>query len=142
MAANPAGKILRYIRDFAEAEANKCLTDGQLLALFIQKREEAAFVSLLKRHGRLVWSICRHILRREQDAEDAFQATFLVLARRPGSIRKAEALGSWLHGVAYRVAMKAMKNMRKRRAHEHRVPVAAPSASDLAWRELQAVLIE
>jgi RNA polymerase sigma factor (sigma-70 family) len=142
MADHPASKVLRYIRDLAEVEANKGLTDGQLLALFAREHQEAAFASLLKRHGRLVWSVCRHILGQEHDAEDAFQATFLVLARRPGSIRNAEALASWLHGVAYRVAMKAMKNRRQRQAHEQRASVVAPSSSDLAWRELQTVLDE
>src|SRR5207249_10644277 len=99
--------LLRHIRNLVDAETIKSLTDAQLLQRFAARREETAFAALMQRHGRLVWSVCQHLLHREQDAEDAFQATFLVLARRAGSIRKTEAVGSWLYGVAYRVARKA-----------------------------------
>jgi RNA polymerase sigma factor (sigma-70 family) len=134
--------ILRYIRGLVEPETTRDLTDAQLLALFAGQRVGAAFAALMKRHGPLVWAVCRHHLAREEDAEDAFQATFLILARRPGSIRKTEALGSWLHGVAYRVARKAMTRSRKRQAHEPRVPArpTEQAPSELAWRELQALL--
>src|SRR5258708_1366362 len=114
------GTMVRHIRGLVEAEMTRGLTDAQVLEHFACRRDEASFAALMKRHGRLVWGVCRHILSREQDAEDAFQATFLVLARRAGAIRKAGAVASWLHGVAYRVAMKARKAANTRRAYESR----------------------
>jgi RNA polymerase sigma factor (sigma-70 family) len=98
----------------------------------------------VQRYSRLVWAVCRRILQHDQDAEDAFQATFLVLARKAGAIRKQQAVGSWLYGVAYRLAQKARVAAARRRRHEARaasLPVAQAS-SDLAWRELQALLDE
>jgi hypothetical protein len=114
----PAMTVLQHIRDLVDGEATKKLTDAQLLERFAVNREESAFAALLHRHGRLVWGVCRNILRIEQDAEDAFQATFLVLARQPVAIHKKHSVGSWLYGVAYRVAMKAKKKMNKRQARE------------------------
>src|SRR5690242_12435520 len=80
------------------------LTDVQLLERFAARRDEEAFAQLVRRHGPVVLRVCRQILRHQQDAEDAFQATFLVLARKAGSIRGAEALPSWLYSVASRLA--------------------------------------
>jgi RNA polymerase sigma factor (sigma-70 family) len=142
MTVGQAGKILRYLRTPDDDETTGRLTDAALLQRFSACREEAAFVALVQRHGRLVWGVCQHLLHHEQDAEDAFQATFLVLARRAGSVRKTEALGSFLHRVAYRVAMKAKQSARKRQARERRAagPSKVEPSSDLAWRELQAAL--
>src|SRR5205807_7258410 len=80
-------------------------TDGQLLEAYRTRREEPAFEALVRRHGPMVWGVCRRILRHAQDAEDAFQATFLVLVRKASSIKPAGMVGNWLHGVAYRTAM-------------------------------------
>jgi RNA polymerase sigma factor (sigma-70 family) len=144
MTLGHADTILRQLRDVIESETTRSLTDAQLLHRFTADREEAAFTTLVRRHGRLVWGVCRHLLPSEHDAEDAFQATFLVLARRARSIRKHEAVGSFLYGVAYRVAMRAKQGMRKRQARERQAPVRSPqpAPTDLAWRELQAVLDE
>ena len=90
-------------------------SDEQLIDQFLtaQKEDsESAFETLVKRHGPMVLGVCRHVLRRDQDAEDAFQATFLVLARKAGTIHNREILGCWLHEVAYRTAIRA----RERRA--------------------------
>jgi RNA polymerase sigma factor (sigma-70 family) len=120
------------------------LTDRQLLERFALQHDEAAFAALVRRHGRMVLGVCRRVLRHEQDAEDAFQAAFLVLARQTGAVRKGEAVGSWLFRVAYRAALKMRAAARKRRLVERRAP-AVPRAADLTemplW-ELRAILDE
>src|SRR5262245_36357049 len=81
--------------------------DRQLLERFAASRDEEAFAALLKRHGPLVWGVCWRALRHAQDAEDCFQATFVVLARRAGSVGWHESVANWLYGVARRVAAEA-----------------------------------
>ena len=80
------------------------LSDGQLLDRFVDRREEAVFEALVGRHGPMVWGVCRRVLRDHHDAEDAFQATFLVLARKAASVVPREKVGNWLYGVAYQTA--------------------------------------
>src|SRR5579884_283612 len=75
--------------------------DGQLLERYLARREEAAFEALVRRHGPMVLGVCRRVLRHSHDAEDAFQATFLVLVRKAASIRPRQQVGNWLYGVAY-----------------------------------------
>jgi RNA polymerase sigma factor (sigma-70 family) len=143
MSAVPTGAILRHIHRLVENRSTNDLTDGQLLQRFTQRCESEAFAVLMRRHGRMVWAVCRHVLRREHDAEDAFQATFLVLARRAVSIRKKESLGSWLHGVAFRIAMNARRSAAKREEREQRAAATeSTSPPDWGWRELQAILDE
>jgi RNA polymerase sigma factor (sigma-70 family) len=122
------------------------LTDRALLERFARGQDEAAFKTLVQRHGPMVLGVCRRILVCEQDAEDAFQATFLILVRRAGDIKDPELLGSWLYGVAYRTATKARARAARRREHERQAAPAMlttddPSA-DLAWRELRTALDE
>jgi RNA polymerase sigma factor (sigma-70 family) len=136
------GTILRHVRQLALPPAAQGQTDAQLLRGFAQRRDETAFAALMQRHGGLVWGVCRHVLTQEQDAEDAFQATFLALARHAATIRTAEALAGWLHGTAFRVAMRAKRDAGRRRNHERRPAAQAPPASEGAWRELQAALDE
>src|SRR5262249_49486039 len=95
--------------------------DGQLLARFLASRDEFAFAALVRRHGPMVLGVCRRVLRHAQDAEDAFQATFLVLARKAGSVRKRAAVGTWLYGVAYNVARRARDMRARRRLREKQV---------------------
>ena len=92
--------VLQSLCKLAAAQAGE-LTDGQLLDRFAASRDEEAFAALLDRHGGLVYAVCRNVLRHEHDAEDAFQGTFLVLARRAAAIREEKAVGSWLYRVAH-----------------------------------------
>jgi RNA polymerase sigma factor (sigma-70 family) len=101
--------ILRLVRKIAAAGEVQRLTDRELLKRFASQRDEAAFEILVHRYGALVWRVCRALLRESNAAEDAFQATFLVLVRKAGSIGKPELLGNWLYGVAFRVALRARK---------------------------------
>jgi RNA polymerase sigma factor (sigma-70 family) len=96
------------------------LTDGQLVGCFVDHCDEAAFTALVKRHGGLVWGVCRRLLNLH-DAEDAFQATFLVLCRKAASIRRREMVASWLYGVAYQTALQARRTAARRRAREKQV---------------------
>src|SRR5690349_21426934 len=99
------------------------LPDRQLLERYALGRDEAAFGALVRRHGPMVLGVCRRVLRDGHAAEDAFQATFLVLARRAGSLLRPEALGAWLHGVAARVALRARAQAARRRAGEREAAV-------------------
>src|SRR6516225_6450501 len=96
-------------------------TDGQLLEGFVSRREEAAFEAIVRRHGPMVLGVCRRVLRNGHDAEDAFQATFLVLVRKATSIVPRELVGNWLYGVAYRTALKARSMAARRRVVEGQV---------------------
>ncbi len=97
------------------------LSDGQLLDRFVARREGAVFEAITHRHGPMVWGVCRRVLRDHHDAEDAFQATFLVFARKASSVMTREKLGNWLYGVAYQTAMKARATRAKRRVRESQV---------------------
>jgi RNA polymerase sigma factor (sigma-70 family) len=111
-------RLLDHIRRLALQGMGERRTDGQLLELFISARDEAAFALLLRRHGAMVWSVCRRVLGNAHDADDAFQATFLVFVRKADSIRPREAVGNWLYGVAYRTALESRGRIARRRAKE------------------------
>ncbi|MDE2509443.1 MAG: hypothetical protein KGM43_19780, partial [Planctomycetota bacterium] len=89
-------------------------SEGELIERFAETGDEISFEAILTRHGPMVLTVCRRILREEHDAADAFQATFLILVRKAGSIRNRETLGPWLHGVARRVAVRARQTARRR----------------------------
>jgi RNA polymerase sigma factor (sigma-70 family) len=141
MADQQLSAVLRRLRG-AAGTPHTGRTDRELIADFAASNDQAAFVALVKRHGPLVMGICRRVLHHLQDAEDAFQATFLLLARRGAGIRKPESLASWLHGVAHRMARNAKRSAARRRRHEGTAQ-PAPSvdrAAGLEWREVQAIL--
>ncbi|VTR93350.1 sigma-70 family rna polymerase sigma factor : RNA polymerase sigma factor, sigma-70 family OS=Singulisphaera acidiphila (strain ATCC BAA-1392 / DSM 18658 / VKM B-2454 / MOB10) GN=Sinac_7487 PE=4 SV=1: Sigma70_r2: Sigma70_r4_2 [Gemmata massiliana] len=124
---------------WATAEAMQ--TDGQLLEAYSDRRDGAAFAELVRRHGPMVWGVCRRMLPNRQDAEDAFQATFLVLVRKSASVRPAERVGNWLHGVAVRAAQKAAAAARRRERSVEDVadPAVVESGS---WRDVLPILDE
>ena len=134
--------VLRHIRGMAIPDATKLQTDGGLLTQFVTSRDEEAFTAIVQRHGRLVWSVCHNVLHHDQDAEDAMQAAFLVLATKARSVKKRSSLASWLHGVAYRTAMLAKRRAAAQRSHEKARTILARShcESEVAWRELLAIL--
>jgi RNA polymerase sigma factor (sigma-70 family) len=118
MATNRLRQVVRTLREAALPREEASLTDGQLLDSYVRSREEAAFAALVRRHGPMVWGVCRRILGRHQDAEDAFQATFLVLVRKAASVA---SVANWLYGVAHQTAMKARAMIAKRQGREKQV---------------------
>jgi RNA polymerase sigma factor (sigma-70 family) len=136
--------LARFLRQVAEPCWAAGLTDGDLLQRFLDRRDEAAFAALIRRHGPVVLSVCRRVLHHDQDSEDAFQATFLVLVRNAGSIRKRQSVGSYLYGVARRVAVRAKADRAGRREREQQAPprAARDALQEVAGRDLRAVLDE
>jgi RNA polymerase sigma factor (sigma-70 family) len=125
--------VLRHLRRAALLCDGADLTDGELLERYLVRRDEAAFESLLRRHGPMVLGVCRRVLCNEADAHDAFQATFLVFVRKAGSIVPRARVGNWLYGVAHRTALKARAMNRLRRDRERRaaLPPEPPPANVL-----------
>jgi RNA polymerase sigma factor (sigma-70 family) len=130
---------LRYTLRLHEDTPN----DAQLLKQFIEHRDQSAFATIVRRHGLMVLGVCRRLVHDQHDAEDAFQATFLILVRKAASIAKRELLANWLYGVAYNTALKARAASMKRRAKEKQVtemPDLAAGAPALENEELLALL--
>jgi len=155
--------LMRHIRRLTGVRGSESATDRQLLERFVLERDEAAFAELVQRHGSTVLGLCRRMLRDAHDADDAFQATFLVLVRRASAIRNRDSVGSWLYGVAYRVALEARGRAARRRLRERqgedmhdcrlglRPDGSAPDdtfeacatsdpAAEADWREIRPVL--
>jgi RNA polymerase sigma factor (sigma-70 family) len=135
MSAHAVPLLLQHVRRLATAATS----DEQLRADFLARRSDEAFAALVGRHGPMVWGVCRRILHDAHTAEDVFQATFLVLANRAGAIRRRASLAGFLHGTAYRLAVRA------RRRRMDRLPAdvcdeAAPPPETLAWKEMLAIL--
>src|SRR5688572_21273778 len=137
MSAPAAGLVSLLRRRFPPAT-----TDADLLRAYAERRDEAAFRRVVERHGPMVLRLCRRLLGDEHAAEDAFQATFLVFARRAGSVRRPELLSAWLYGVARRVCGKARAARTRRQRAEARATPRAPadSAAELTARELLDLL--
>jgi RNA polymerase sigma factor (sigma-70 family) len=130
MASAGLGAAYRHLRDLFGGGTVIGLTDGPLLARYASSKDGTAFEALVSRHGPMVLATCRAILKNEHDVEDAFQATFLILARKAGSIQGGDALGGWLHRVAYRSAVQAsIEAKRRRRKEAEAQAMALPDAS-------------
>jgi RNA polymerase sigma factor (sigma-70 family) len=131
----PRGKqhsVIRYLRRAASLSPDADRTDGELLDLYLASRDEASFEALLHRHAPMVLGVCRRILQNDDDAHDAFQATFLMFLRKAATIRPRAMVGNWLHGVAYKTALKAQAMNRHRRAKEReaRANVRPPASQE------------
>src|SRR2546430_15386442 len=122
--------VLQHLRKAAAVQTYRELPDRELLERFAGARDEAAFTVLIERHGPMVLGVCRRALPNFHDAEDACQATFLVLARKAASVRKKTSLSSWLHGVACRVAANLKRDHARRKTRERGAD--APAAKDPA----------
>jgi RNA polymerase sigma-70 factor (ECF subfamily) len=126
----------------AEFRAFDALSDGELLEWFVQRHQEAAFAVLVRRHGPMVLSVCRRVLRHSHDADDAFQTTFLVLAQKAQKLRQPELLANWLYGVAYRTALHARQRAACRREREREAAkmIAPCSDPESESEELRSIL--
>src|SRR5690348_7122538 len=141
MRTNAANCVIGHLRRAALRPDGAGLTDSELLELYVARREEAAFEALLRRHGPMVLGVCRRVLRNEADAEDAFQATFLVFVRKAASIRSRDMVSNWLYGVAHNTALKAKAMDRKRHVKEQEAgTVPKQEARTEVWQEVQTLL--
>lgn len=127
--------LVRHLRAAALLQTTAETPDAVLLERFLTDRDDAAFEALLRRHGPMVWGVCRRTLDNRQDAEDAFQATFLVLVRKAGSINPRDLVGHWLYGVAFRIASRARAICRKRRERQEAFhePAVVAQPKDRDW---------
>jgi DNA-directed RNA polymerase specialized sigma24 family protein len=130
-AVHPA-VLLQHIRRLAGGPSAGELSDRDLLRLYTTRRDEGAFAALVQRHGPMVWHVCCRLLRQEQDAEDVYQATFLVLARKAAGICWQESIAGWLYGVATRLALKTRSRVARRAA-----PI--PAVQEVAADPLEAI---
>jgi RNA polymerase sigma factor (sigma-70 family) len=142
MATNQMNGVVQHLRRGALLADGTALSDGQLLERYLAHADDGAFAALVRRHGPMVWGVCRRALGGHQDAEDAFQAVFLVLVRKAATVEPREMLANWLYGVAYHTALKARamairQKTRERQVREMPEPTAAPAN---AWQDLELIL--
>src|SRR5258708_5945540 len=121
MATKATDKFIEQLRRIVLFGGGPGLTDANLLRRFAEERDNAAFEAIMRRHGPMVWGVCRRILSNPQDAEDAFQATFLVLVRKAATLRPREMVGNWLYGVAHQTAIRTRALNAKRSGREKQV---------------------
>jgi RNA polymerase sigma factor (sigma-70 family) len=144
MAGGPITALLNHLFVVARSATAGDHSDQELLGRFVAQRDEGAFAALLQRHGPMVLGVCRGILRDKHEAEDAFQATFLVLARKAGAIRKRQSLAGWLHGVAARIALRSKAHALRRPSYLSGTELMAAEGpqADLDRQELHGLLHE
>src|SRR5271170_1053397 len=144
MINRPLNDLLGYFRSLDSTLPDDAWTDAQILERYVSQGEEAAFRVLLRRHGPMVLAVCRRILQDAHAAEDAFQATFLVLARKASTIRQEASLANWLYRVAYHIAVNERIRAAKQRSREREVAEMSreKEAQDTMPGELRLVLDE
>src|SRR5262249_38097474 len=144
MATEAAGIVLRHIRRLAARRSQTRVPERELLAWFCCRGDTAAFEELVRRHGPMVLRVGRRLLSERADAEDVLQATFLTLSRKAASIRRQQSVAAWLHGVAYRLALRMRTAQFRRAFHERQAPQRqAPDPLDeITLREALALLDE
>ncbi len=144
MATGQLSEVVQHLRKTVLPRDGAGPTDEQLLEDYISRRDEAALAALVLRHGPMVWGVCRRVLSNYHDAEDAFQATFLVFVRKASSIASRELLANWLYGVAHQTAMKARVNVARRKIRERQVTDMPEPAvvEQVCWNDLQPLLDE
>src|SRR5262245_30104113 len=148
MSTSTVGRFLRHLALSAEVSRLGTASDHDLLAAYESERGQAAFTELMRRHGPMVLRTCRRVLGRGPDAEDAFQATFVLLARKAGQLRREVAgplaLGGWLHRVAYQTALDVLAKLTRRRVHERQAsPMNYPDpdpVTEATWNEVRPIL--
>jgi len=144
MATSAMAELIEQLRGTALSRDGAGSTDGQLLEAYLNRRDEAALAALVQRHAPMVWGVCRRVLANYHEAEDAFQATFLVLVRKATSVRRKEMVANWLYGVAHQTALKARATVGTRKRREAQVVMMPePAVAEPAqWDELLPILDE
>src|SRR5579862_5647234 len=142
----PLDCVLDHVHKLIGTRREPEISDGELLGRFVGRQDESAFETLVRRHGPMVLRTCRRALGNAHAAEDAFQATFLVLARKAGSIRNRDSIGGWLYEVAFNLAIRARADAARRERHERRaqdMATAEPNAEEAGEEnreQLQAMI--
>jgi RNA polymerase sigma factor (sigma-70 family) len=142
MSTAQINNVLDSLRRSAALQRVAALTDAELMRSYVAHRDEGAFETLVLRHGPMVLGVCRRLLANRQDAEDVFQATFLVLVRKAGAVKPREMVGNWLYGVAHHAALKVRANNAKRQTREKQVQTLLEPATvaDGFWHDLEPLL--
>ena len=142
MGPNATDNLLNHVRKLASVECNKQAPDGELLRRYAAQRDDQAFAAVVRRHGAMVLRVCQRILGKAEDAEDAYQATFLVLMRKAGSVRWKPSVANWLYGVAYRISLNERKRVARRQRCEGRAPaaLARDPLAEITLRDAQAIV--
>jgi RNA polymerase sigma-70 factor (ECF subfamily) len=122
---------IQYLRGVVLQQDQAGPTDGELLSRFVEQRDETAFEALVRRHGSMVWGVCRRVLTNRQDAEDAFQTTFFVLARKAAAVVPKAMVGNWLYGVSHQAAFHAARTAARKKERERQVTsMPEPAVTD------------
>jgi RNA polymerase sigma factor (sigma-70 family) len=136
MATKKRNDVIEQLRKVVFFGDDRGPADGQLMDEYLRGGDEATLALLVKRHGPMVWGVCRRVLGESHDAEDAFQSTFLVFVRKAASVRPKEMIGNWLYGVAHQTALNARANAARRRAKETAVVDMPEPSRDRTWHDL------